>query len=220
MSNCAAFVFVCATNGLAGGSVGKVSNNYANHIVPDGWAFSIWGIIYTFLFGFLVYQAKCVECQAVPAAAFQGMLLTYAVIPGAGHRAPPMSSTASAGCGWTAVVISSALILALLCYNLLICWKTGAWQPADAPNRTWSDIFLVDVPFSHLLRLGHRGVDCQHRGGGRLLRVGGRELPFHGGGMGGGDDRGSRRCEPRGERFSCTFLPFPLRFLSTLVHFY
>ena len=62
VSNCAAFVFVCATNGLAGGSVGKVSNNYANHIVPDGWAFSIWGIIYTFLFGFLVYQAKCVEC--------------------------------------------------------------------------------------------------------------------------------------------------------------
>lgn len=52
--NALAFVAALGTNGFAGGSIGKISRKYENDIVPDGWAFGIWGIIYTLLFGFII----------------------------------------------------------------------------------------------------------------------------------------------------------------------
>ena len=58
-ANVAAFCFTLATNGTAGKAVRNVSRKYANRITPDGWAFSIWGIIYCLVLAFLVYQAKC-----------------------------------------------------------------------------------------------------------------------------------------------------------------
>ena len=48
----------CVTgNGVVGGKVGKVSAKFENSIVPGGWAFSIWGMIYTLVFMFSIYQA-------------------------------------------------------------------------------------------------------------------------------------------------------------------
>ena len=52
--NVLSFVAALGTNGLAGGSIGTISRKYDNNIVPDGWAFSIWGIIYTLLLGFVI----------------------------------------------------------------------------------------------------------------------------------------------------------------------
>jgi len=42
----------------AGGrkSVGEISNQYNTLITPAGYAFSIWGVIYLLLFGFIAYQ--------------------------------------------------------------------------------------------------------------------------------------------------------------------
>lgn len=52
--NVVSFAAALATNGFAGGRIGTISRKYDNDIVPDGWAFSIWGIIYTLLFGFVI----------------------------------------------------------------------------------------------------------------------------------------------------------------------
>ena len=52
--NVLSFVAALGTNGFAGGSIGTISRKYDNNIVPDGWAFSIWGIIYTLLLGFVI----------------------------------------------------------------------------------------------------------------------------------------------------------------------
>jgi hypothetical protein len=52
--NVLSFVAALGTNGFAGGSIGTISRKYENDIVPDGWAFSIWGIIYTLLLGFVI----------------------------------------------------------------------------------------------------------------------------------------------------------------------
>ena len=51
--NAATFVVVLALNGLAGSgkltgtSIGAVSNDFPTYITPAGYAFSIWGVIYT-----------------------------------------------------------------------------------------------------------------------------------------------------------------------------
>jgi hypothetical protein len=37
-------------------SVGEISNQYDTLITPAGYAFSIWGLIYLLLFGFIIYQ--------------------------------------------------------------------------------------------------------------------------------------------------------------------
>ena len=85
IANTLSFLGVLAANGLAGGKIGEISRKYSNDIVPDGWAFSIcerdtstafhWttalalyshlcrsvvpcpgGIIYSLLFGFVVFS--------------------------------------------------------------------------------------------------------------------------------------------------------------------
>lgn len=40
-------------------SVGEISNQYETLITPSGYAFSIWGLIYILLFGFIAYQWVC-----------------------------------------------------------------------------------------------------------------------------------------------------------------
>ena len=56
-----------AANGLAGGKIGKVSREYDNKIVPDGWAFAIWGLIYALLAGFVVYVPEGEHQVVLPA---------------------------------------------------------------------------------------------------------------------------------------------------------
>ena len=57
-----AFIIIVATNYLAvalplgGRSTGQISDNYPNLFAPAGYAFSIWGLIYTLLGIYVVYQ--------------------------------------------------------------------------------------------------------------------------------------------------------------------
>jgi hypothetical protein len=59
--NVIGFVATMAINALGssgiitGQAVGEISDNYPTLITPAGYAFSIWGIIYTFLAVFVVY---------------------------------------------------------------------------------------------------------------------------------------------------------------------
>jgi translocator protein len=62
--NVVAFIVTVAVNGLAGSTTflngvtsGQVSDMYPTLVTPAGFTFAIWGIIYTLLFLFVVYQA-------------------------------------------------------------------------------------------------------------------------------------------------------------------
>ncbi len=61
--NIAALIITLAVNGLAGTTVlngrttGQVSDLYANPFTPAGYVFAIWGVIYSFLFVYVIYQA-------------------------------------------------------------------------------------------------------------------------------------------------------------------
>ncbi|ERM80192.1 hypothetical protein P872_14310 [Rhodonellum psychrophilum GCM71 = DSM 17998] len=48
--------FAAGTGKIGGNSIGEVSDQYNTLISPSGYAFSIWGLIYLMLFGFVAYQ--------------------------------------------------------------------------------------------------------------------------------------------------------------------
>ncbi len=50
--------YLSNTGAMGGKTIGSVSNNIQSLFTPAGYAFSIWGIIYLGLFGFIVYQGK------------------------------------------------------------------------------------------------------------------------------------------------------------------
>ncbi|SDL69108.1 hypothetical protein SAMN04488034_10811 [Salinimicrobium catena] len=62
--NIVAFLVVLAVNyisntgAIAGETMATVSAKYENLFTPAGYAFSIWGVIYLLLLGFVVYQAR------------------------------------------------------------------------------------------------------------------------------------------------------------------
>jgi len=61
IANALGFIAVIAANWAAnalplnGNTTGQLSNMYPNYFVPAGYAFSIWGLIYLFALGFVVY---------------------------------------------------------------------------------------------------------------------------------------------------------------------
>ncbi len=63
IANIVAYVAVVAVNAAAnivpinGQTTGGVSDRFPTLVTPAGFAFIIWGIIYLFLAGFVVYQA-------------------------------------------------------------------------------------------------------------------------------------------------------------------
>jgi benzodiazapine receptor len=68
--NIGAFVLVIAVNGLAnalpigGQTTGEVSAKYPSLFTPAGFTFSIWGVIYTGLLLFLIYQSLPAQRQS------------------------------------------------------------------------------------------------------------------------------------------------------------
>ncbi|MGM0436962.1 MAG: hypothetical protein ACQEQD_01695 [Bacillota bacterium] len=64
IANIVGFIGVITANFLAnylplnGYNTGELSDMYPNLFVPAGLTFSIWGVIYLFLLGFIIYQSK------------------------------------------------------------------------------------------------------------------------------------------------------------------
>jgi len=64
ISTLVSFIIMVGTNYLAvslplgGRSTGQISDNYANLFAPAGYAFSIWGLIYTLLAVYVIYQLR------------------------------------------------------------------------------------------------------------------------------------------------------------------
>lgn len=52
------FNYVSNTGVFNGKTIGNVSDQYHTLITPAGYAFSIWGLIYLLLFGFVIYTGK------------------------------------------------------------------------------------------------------------------------------------------------------------------
>ena len=48
-----AFTYYTQTGEINGKTIGEMSDKYSNLFTPAGYAFSIWGIIYLLLFGFV-----------------------------------------------------------------------------------------------------------------------------------------------------------------------
>ena len=68
--NIVAFIIMIAVNGMAGSTnllngktSGEISDAYPTLITPAGYTFSIWGIIYTLLLIFIVYQVLPRNCE-------------------------------------------------------------------------------------------------------------------------------------------------------------
>ena len=52
------FNYLSNTGIFTGKTIGNVSNQYHNLFTPAGYAFSIWGIIYLLLLGFVIYTGR------------------------------------------------------------------------------------------------------------------------------------------------------------------
>ncbi|WP_412560139.1 tryptophan-rich sensory protein [Winogradskyella sp. MIT101101] len=50
--------YVSVTGALNNTTIGEISDSYNSLFTPAGYAFSIWGIIYLLLFGFVIYQGR------------------------------------------------------------------------------------------------------------------------------------------------------------------
>jgi len=50
--------YLSNTGWINGTTIGRVSSNYDNLFTPASYAFSIWGLIYLLLFGFILYQGR------------------------------------------------------------------------------------------------------------------------------------------------------------------
>ncbi len=70
--NFIAYVFTIAINYLSsagifnGVTVADISDKYRNHFTPAGYAFSIWGVIYLGLSGFVIYTGKSLFVKNEP----------------------------------------------------------------------------------------------------------------------------------------------------------
>jgi hypothetical protein len=50
--------YISNTGAIAGETMATISAKYENLFTPAGYAFSIWGVIYLFLLGFVIFQAR------------------------------------------------------------------------------------------------------------------------------------------------------------------
>lgn len=139
IANTASFAVALVANGTAGKGIGEISRRYANDIVPDGWAFAIWGIIYTLLFGFLAFQwtgrgiatVNNIGWAWVVSNLLNGLWVQAFVFKG----------------GAPAAVLSSCPVLfGLLAANIAVLYRVGSWQQHQ--HRSMLELVFVDVTFS------------------------------------------------------------------------
>jgi len=138
--NAVAFIAVVVVNGLAnalplnGQTTGEISDRFDVYFVPAGYVFSIWGLIYLALTGFVVYQALPGQ-QGNPRLRRVGFLF-------------PLSCVANAAWlfSWhyEAFSLSMVAMTALLLLLIRIYLRLETGRTSIPAAETW----LVRVPFS------------------------------------------------------------------------
>jgi hypothetical protein len=140
--NIMAFVLVIVVNALSnalplnGRTAGEISDSLPSYFTPAGYTFSIWGVIYLALTGYIIYQA----IPAQRGRPFQNKIGWLFVA----------SSIANASWifAWHYGIytLSVFLMVALLVSLIAIYTRLKIGQPGQAVSRT--DLLFVHVPFS------------------------------------------------------------------------
>ena len=141
VANILALLGIFAANGAAGKNIGAVARRWNNHIKPDGWALSIWLVIYSLLIGFVVWQYRSATPRCSEIVTRIGWLFVASSACSAGWvlvyvQATPLSA-----------VIAMLLMFALVACNVAICCKT-AWRASDSHGRELTEVLVVDAAFS------------------------------------------------------------------------
>ena len=164
--NAATFVVVLALNGLAGSgkltgtSIGAVSNDFPTYITPAGYAFSIWGVIYTCMSLFVLYsfspQARG-SARLFPHRG-EGVGLAFAVSNMLNVLWIVLFTQNKTAFVWA----SSPFLFALLAALLVVYERCGCWTHAfDFKQRGWpaiAELVGLDIGFS--LYAGWSSVAC------------------------------------------------------------
>jgi len=144
--NLASFLVSVAVNGLgasgkiSGYAVGNVSDTYATKFTPTGWAFSIWGIIYTGLAGFVIWQMLPRNTENVTLWVDFGYLFLAANVVNSLWIVVWVQNTDNC------VIISCILLLLLLGIVMLMTTRAQTWA-RDRPGGA-VEFAVVDVTFS------------------------------------------------------------------------
>ena len=123
---------------INGKTTGELSDLYPNYFTPAGVTFSIWGVIYFFLFAFAIYQAVILFKLKQPEAA-----RIYSISP---YFIANCILNASWIFAWhyQYVALSVVIIIGMLVTLIIIHQKLGLpYSWTDAKNK-----FFTDVPFS------------------------------------------------------------------------
>ena len=123
---------------INGKTPGEISDTFSNLFVPAGITFSIWGVIYLFLLGFVIYQAKDLF-KSTPDAT-----------PWFSKIGPLFLLTCAANIGWifawhyNYVEVSVGVMVTFLILLITIYQRLGIGRGAVSSGVKW----LVHTPFS------------------------------------------------------------------------
>jgi benzodiazapine receptor len=137
--NLCATLFTILINGLSNTSilgvknVGEISDSYPTLFTPPGYVFSIWGVIYTLLLVFTVYQILP-KRQDKP---FIGRISYYYVI------------SSLANCTWILLWINEHIVLStVMMFMLLLSLITIYLRLEIGKNASLRERLMVHLPFS------------------------------------------------------------------------
>lgn len=143
--NIIGFILVLTLNGLANGlpingrTTGELSDLYPNLFVPAGFTFSIWGIIYLLLLGFIIYQASGLwkASASIANQAVQTIGIWFFI---------SCLANASWILAWhyLQVELSVLIMLTILTSLIMIYRRLAIGQGAQSSK----ELFLVHLPFS------------------------------------------------------------------------
>lgn len=141
--NAAAYLIMIAVNALAnllplnGLNTGQVSDQYPNLFTPAAYTFSIWGLIYLLLLGFVLYQFGVFGGDAALQNEMVGLIGPWFIVSSLANSAWVFSWH------YRLIGLSVVLMLILLVSLILIVTRINKYGPL--PLR---EMVLVQIPFS------------------------------------------------------------------------
>lgn len=135
---CLAFNSVGGSGALWGDSIGEISDNYNTYLTPDGAAFGIWGIIYLFVSGFVIFQAIPANRNSKPVVLIGHLFWVSCLLNASWIIIFTEGSKA-------AIYMSSLVIGSLLFVLLAIYERARLWTGDRA---SYAELVLCDVTFS------------------------------------------------------------------------
>lgn len=146
--NIAAFVGVIVLNALASTgrlsdlNVGDVSRKYPTDITPASYAFSIWGVIYTFVALFSIYQALPSQQSSSLIWEKIGLLFSLSCVFNVLWIIIFVQATEAST--W----ISTFFIFAIFGCLLWAHRRAQCWDPSKRSSRSWPEVLFIDCMLS------------------------------------------------------------------------